>query len=469
MKKFLSISLITSSLLFGFEFVDAEKDIKRIMPESIDNGVVLSYYDSIKDAKDGVVNISTEKKIKSPMGNFKGSFGDPLFDQIFNEFFGQMVPKDRVERSLGSGVVVSEDGYIITNNHVIDGAETIIVTLPNDKKEYKAKLIGKDPKSDLAVIKIDISNLKPLKMADSSNLREGDIVFAIGNPFGVGETVTKGIISALNKSGIGINDYENFIQTDASINPGNSGGALVDSRGALIGINTAIISKSGSSSGVGFAIPSNTVKHIASSLINNGKVERGYLGVTLTDLSSDMQPFYKTTEGALILGVEKGSPADLAGIKRSDLIIAINGEKIGNSNDLKNKIGSITPNSIIKVTYERDKRVLTTDLKLSKLNDDVTLGGQNSLIDGLSVENLDNNLKQKFKIDERINGVLVVNVEPNSKAFEFGFFVGDVIVQIENMEITNIETLTNTLKQFKGAKKRVYVNRRGIPKILVID
>ncbi|MFA6685778.1 MAG: trypsin-like peptidase domain-containing protein, partial [Arcobacteraceae bacterium] len=279
MKQFVKLvtALFLTINLNAVNIQDAPSDFVREMPKQ---GVIASYYDAVKDAKKAVVNISTQKTVKqADIREQMPFFNDPLFREFFKGF-GDVVPQDRIQRSLGSGVIVSSDGYIITNSHVVDGADEITVTLAGDSTtEHKAKLIGTDPKSDVAVIKIEQKNLPFIQFANSNKVREGDVVFAIGNPFGVGETITSGIVSALNKSGVGINAYENYIQTDASINPGNSGGALVDSRGALVGINTAIISRSGGNVGIGFAIPSNMAKSIATSLVKDGVVKRGYLGV----------------------------------------------------------------------------------------------------------------------------------------------------------------------------------------------
>ena len=267
--KTLLLGTLLVSNVFAFEVSELPNITARETPD-ISQNKIYSFYDSIKEAKKGVVNISTQKKIKA--ANIQGHplLNDPFFKQFFGDAFGAIIPKDRIERSLGSGVIISSDGYIVTNNHVVEGADKIIVALPDTNKEYEAKIIGRGGKSDLAIIKIKAKNLPFLKFASSDDLQVGDVVFAIGNPFGVGESVTQGIISALNKSGIGINDYENFIQTDASINPGNSGGALVDSRGGLIGINTAILSRTGGEYGIGFAIPPSMVAKISKALIVDG-------------------------------------------------------------------------------------------------------------------------------------------------------------------------------------------------------
>ena len=282
MKKVWLIStVLAASLMAGSIGFKEAPHAERVMPES---GKILSFNKAIEHAGKCVVNISAKKRVRQ---NIPQAFMDPFFREFFNMPFGQMMPRERVQRSLGSGVIVSSNGYIITNNHVIDGADEVHVTLPGSSKDYMAEVIGSDPKTDIAVIKIDAKDLPAIMLGDSDELKTGDLVFAIGNPFGVGESVSQGIISALGKDSVGINQYENFIQTDAAINPGNSGGALVDSRGVLIGINSSIITRSGANNGIGFAIPVNMVKRVATQLIEHGKVEYGYLGVSISDLTHD--------------------------------------------------------------------------------------------------------------------------------------------------------------------------------------
>lgn len=445
---------------------------KRVMPD-VSNSTVFSFHEAIKDAKDAVVNISTQKRIRfnQHQNPFLPFMQDPMFRQFFGDMFDQIIPRDRVERSLGSGVIISKDGYIVTNNHVINNADEVIVTLPNDKNEYKAKIIGKDPRTDLAVIKIDAKNLKYVKFADSNDLKEGDIVFAIGNPFGVGETVTQGIVSALNKSGIGINDYENFIQTDAAINPGNSGGALIDTRGALVGINTAIISQSGGNVGIGFAIPSNMVKKIVTQLVDKGEVERGYLGVSIQDVNEKLKDFYGIQDGALILAIEPDSPAHKAGLKKGDLIIEVNDKKINNSADLKNEIGSFSPGDKISITYLRDKKRYTTTVELTKFLDErssINRGLGSEAFEGLEVSELSNELRSRYKIPKSVIGVIITGVKEGSNAFEAGFNEGDVITQVEQNQITNIKDLKEAIRKYGNTKKRVYINRRGLDMVLVL-
>lgn len=470
MKKTVIFSIFLASVMFAgnIDFNEADKNVERINPLVNSENKIISFNSSITNAKKSVVNIATSQTIKASQNQIDPFFNDPFLNDFFKFNFG--IPKtDRKAKSLGSGVIISNDGYIVTNNHVVENADEIIVTLSESDKEFKAKLIGNDPKTDIAIIKIDKKDLTAIKFGDSGELLEGDMVFAIGNPFGVGETITQGIISALNKNNIGLNQYENFIQTDASINPGNSGGALVDSRGALIGINSAILSSSGGNNGVGFAIPSNMVKNIASKLIKDGKIERGYIGVMISNLNEDQKEIYKNEEGALIASVEKNSPADKAGLKRGDLIVKINDKSIKNANELKNIIGSMSPGETIEVQYERAKDTKTAKIKLDNM-DSSTLAENTeskSSIEGLKLSNLTNELKRQYNIQSDIKGVIITNVEKGSKAEDYGFERGDIIMQIAQKEIKTIADIDEAIKSNKG-KKIVWVLRNEIPLGIVI-
>lgn len=474
MKK-LSILVIPFVFLSAFNFQEMPAVTQRNNASTSQNSIY-SYSNAINEVKKSVVNISTQKKIANNIGEHP-MFNDPLFRQFFGDLYNNM-PKDRVERSLGSGVIISSDGYIVTNNHVIDGADKILVSLPdNSKKEYEAKIIGKDPRSDLAVIKINAKNLPFAKLGDSNDLMIGDVVFAIGNPFGVGETVTQGIVSALNKTEMGINDYENFIQTDASINPGNSGGALVDSRGALIGINTAILSRTGGNHGIGFAIPSDMVKRITSVLIEKGSIERGFLGVGIQDVTDNLSNLYNGKIGAVLINVDSNSAAAKAGLKVWDLIIAVNNKTISSASELKNIIGSFSPNEVVTIKYIRDKKEYTAKVKLDRLENNETAQIDNTQNNnttanknyGLSVENITNQMRQANRLSSNFNGVIITNVVENSKAYEAGFEKGDVIFQIEDMSINNVKDFNNAMKKYQNKAKRMLVYKRDGVRTIVLN
>ncbi len=469
-KKFLLASTLIASQLFAqsIEFNMAEKNPNRVSPNSANE--ILSFNNSIKNSMSSVVNISTKRHISSSMGNLPlQMFNDPFFKRFFGDQFGNQFKQNRVQRSLGSGVIVSDNGYIVTNNHVIENADEITVTIGNDTTEYSAKLIGKDSDSDIAVIKIEAKDLHPIKMGHSRTLKIGDLIFAIGNPFGIGSTVTQGIISALNKNKVGINRYENYIQTDASINPGNSGGALVDSRGALIGINTAIISKSGGNNGIGFAIPVSMVKDVVKKLVSDGKVTRGYLGVSISDLDKNLSKVYNHKKGALVLDVSPDTPASKYGIKRGDLIFAINGKTIKDRTSLQNIIGSFKPNQKINIEIERNKKNLDLDIVLGNRNTLIAVQSSDSkVLGGLRLAKIDNNIRKQFRLGSEAKGILIKNVEPKSKAERRGFQAGDIIIQIEDIEINNFSNVESALRKYKNLHKRVYVNRYGQTLLFVI-
>lgn len=455
MKKLFLLSLIVATFVYakdGVEFKYAPQITERQYPTS--QNKILSYNNILENVRTSIVNISIKKEISGAGLNANPFYNDPFFREFFRGY-GQ-VPQERIEQSLGSGVVVSKDGYIITNNHVVDGANEIIVSIAGGKKEYAAKLIGKDEKSDLAIIKIEAKDLNAITFFNSDEVKVGDVVFALGNPFGVGETITQGIVSATGRSGMGIVEYEDFIQTDASINPGNSGGALINSAGQLIGINSAIISKSGGNVGIGFAIPSNMVIMVATSLIDNGKYTRAYLGVNISDIDSDMSTLYNNNYGALITGVEENSPAAKAALKRGDLIIAIDDKKITSASELKNTVGAFAPSKEVSVKYLRDKKILTTKVALGTNEKSITNGELE--YKGLKLGLLNKMQKEQKSISA--NGVFVIDVDEKSEAFKAGIRKNDLIIQIENSEIS-------TLEEFKKAtdskeKKRIFLYRQGI-------
>lgn len=463
-KKLLIISTILATQLFAktIDFEMMDKNPVRVAPNSTNE--ILSFNSSIKNSVNSIVNISAKRHVDTSLETLPlQMFNDPFFKRFFGDQFGNQLKQNRVQRSLGSGVIVSKDGYIVTNNHVIENAEEITVTIGDDTTEYNAKLIGRDADSDIAVIKIESNvSLNPIKLGDSNSLLVGDVIFAIGNPFGIGSTVTQGIISALNKNKVGINRYENYIQTDASINPGNSGGALVDSRGALIGINTAIISKSGGNNGIGFAIPVAMVKDVVEKLVADGKVTRGYLGVAIADMDSELSKVYKRKEGALILDISAETPAAKYGLKRGDLIYAINGKEIKDRSSLQNTIASFKPDEKIKIDLERDGKDMSLNIVLGDRTSLVQIqSDNNTFLGGLKLSQIDAETQKQFRLSSDTTGILISDVEPKSKAEKAGFQAGDVIIQIEDVEIKNFTNIETALKRYNNKYKRVYVNRYG--------
>src|SRR5579863_2691898 len=299
----------------------------------------------IKPALPAVVNIRTSKLVKPQANQMSPFFNDPFFRQFFGNQFGNGTPHAEREQALGSGVIITQDGTILTNNHVIDGASDIKVQL-SDKREFQAKLVGTDPKTDVAVLKINASGLPTLPLGDSTTLHVGDLVFAIGDPFGIGETATMGIVSATGRGGLGIENYEDFIQTDASINPGNSGGAMIDLHGNLVGINTAILTGGGGGNqGVGFAIPISLAKNVMDQIMTHGKVVRGYLGVYIQDVGPDVAKAFGLEQagGALIGDVSPNTPASRAGLKKGDIILKLNGEPVDSRNQLTLRVSQTPP------------------------------------------------------------------------------------------------------------------------------
>ncbi|SFM27164.1 Do family serine endopeptidase [Nitrosomonas communis] len=320
-----------------------------------------SFYAAAEIAMPSVVNVFTSKEIKMPSHPL---LDDPMFQRFFGERFES---RPRRSSSLGSGVIVSPEGYILTNHHVVEAASEIQVALV-DGRNAKARIIGSDPESDLAVLKIDLDNLPSITFGQSEQARVGDIVLAIGNPFGVGQTVTMGIIGALGRTQVGINTFENFIQTDAAINPGNSGGALTDTAGNLIGINTAIYSRTGGSLGIGFAIPAIAAKQIMEQIIETGNVIRGWLGVSMQDITPELAESFRLKKpgGALVAGVLRNGPADEAGIKPGDILLAMDGKAIAGSSEMLNLVAALTPGKTIVLTILRNNSERSVKVKVGK-------------------------------------------------------------------------------------------------------
>ncbi len=422
-----------------------------------------------KKVSPAVVFIKVEKDVKMPSNAFGGI--DPFGDEFFKQFFGpnwhpsrpQPAPQ-RKYRSVGqgSGFIISKDGYILTNNHVAGDADSVSVTLL-DGREFKAKVVGTDPHTDVAVIKIKANNLPVVQLGNSDALEPGEWVLAIGNPFGLSHTVTAGIVSAKGRSGVGVTDYENFIQTDAAINPGNSGGPLVDLDGKVVGINTAIYTRNGGYMGIGFAIPINMAKNVSQQIIKYGHVTRGYVGVIISPVDSDMAKALgmKKPMGIIVNQVSKDSPAQKAGLKQGDIIIALNGKPIKEMGPFRNKIAMTEPGKTVKLTVLRGSRRKTISVKIGKLTDDklasLTPGGgyggsSASSLDklGLTVQNLTSDLAQQFGYDSNQHGVIISAVEQGSDAEAKGIQAGDLIIQVNHQKVNNINDLKRALRRSRN-------------------
>ena len=342
---------------------DALVEMREAEPSSASAGGVRtsSYSEAVRRAVPAVVSIFTSKEVKRPRNPF---LNDPMFRQFFGERF-----EDEAQRAfgLGSGVIISSQGYILTNQHVVEAADEIEVALADGKK-FVAKVVGSDPESDLAVLKVDARDLPAITLGQADNLRVGDVVLAIGNPLGVGQTVTMGIVSALHRTGLSINTFENFIQTDAAINQGNSGGALIDASGNLVGINTAILSQTGGSIGIGFAIPVSTAKLVMEQLIATGAVTRGWVGVELQEITADLADSLKlaTAAGVLVAGVQRGSPADRAGIKPGDIIMLVDGKQAKDPDSMRNLIVALIPGKQATLKLKRGQDDIELQVKVGK-------------------------------------------------------------------------------------------------------
>jgi len=468
MQKSLLLSILLSVTVIAgtITFENAPSNPEHRLPHG--KNEILSFHEILKDSMNAVVNISTKTIIQNNQ-SYNRLFDDPFFKQFFGDrgIQRQQQGPTKRENSLGSGVIVSKDGYIVTNNHVIAEADEITVAINGSSKEYQAKIIGKDKDSDLAVIKIEAQNLQAIKLSTVDEVKLGDVVFAIGNPFGVGQTVTQGIISALNKSGVGINKYENFIQTDASINPGNSGGALIDSRGALIGINSAILSQTGGNHGIGFSIPVDMVKDIVSKLIKDGKVSRGFMGVNISEVTPNLEKLYNHKEGAIITDIKPHSPAEKAKLKRGDLIYAVNGKKVKGPNALQRIITSFSPNETIKLSIERDKTTFSKELTLVNLDGSTSTMGNLTKVEGFRLAELSPELRQTHQLGQNVTGAYIEGVLERSQSDMSGFEAGDVIIQVENISINSVKDAVKAFKTYEGRTKRVYVNREGFIILLV--
>ncbi|MDB6116926.1 MAG: protease Do, partial [Verrucomicrobiaceae bacterium] len=434
----------------------------------------------IKKVAPSVVKISVSSQAKaSPAGMPEGM---PDLRQFFgggNGGFdlrgGQRQLRMPKQQGVGSGVIVTSDGYVLTNNHVVENADEIKVSL-NDGRDFTGKVIGRDPKTDVAVIKIEGTGLPAVTFADSDKIEVGDMVLAIGNPFGIGQTVTTGIVSAKGRATMGL-DYEDFIQTDAAINPGNSGGALVDIDGRLVGMNTAILSRSGGNQGIGFAVPTNLARWVMESLVSSGHVERGFLGVNIQDLTPELAKEFKLEQakGALVAEVTPGSPAEKAGVKSGDLITAFNGKDVADSRHLKLQVGATLPNSSVPVKLLRNGTTTTLTVKVEALpgdkladNSSTDSNAEDSL-HGVAVADLDSATREQLKVPAKINGAVVTQVEEDSAAYEAGIREGDVITEINHVAIKNAEQAVAECAKPSSKRTLVKVWSHGSSRYVVVD
>lgn len=470
-----TISLLLSTGIFGViaftadspseksEAILAKVQIDRAPLDRENPDRVTSYADVLDEVRPAVVSVFSTRVVREREGH-------PLFgDELFERFFG--VPRDpggrqREQRrqGLGSGVIVTENGYLLTNNHVIEGADEIRVAL-TDGREFDAEMVGTDPKTDIAILKIEAEDLPVARLTDSDNIRVGDVTFALGNPLGVGQTVTMGIVSATGRRQIGIlgqGGYEDFIQTDAAINQGNSGGPLVDGDGRVIGINTAILSRSGGNIGIGFAIPANLAANVMESLIRTGTVERGFLGVNPQDLTSELAEDFDIPDGrgVLIAYVVPDSPADKAGLEPGDVVLRVNDRRVTSASELRLRISQMTPGSAISLEIVRDGETQTIELDLGRLDDDALVAGgqeQGELLSGVLVAPLTPETRRDFDLPDDLSGILVVEVAGDSPHVD-QIPAGAVIVEINRQPV---ESVRSARQLIRPGRNNMRINFRG--------
>ena len=452
-----------------------------------DRNVGLTFAPIVKKATPAVVNISSTINARDRR-NSGSRRQQPSMEDFFGEFFGSPFggrggPSPEPPRrrgGLGSGVIVTADGYILTNNHVVEDADQVKVAL-SDRREFDAKVVGTDPQTDIAVLKINASSLPVLPMSDSSKAQIGDIALAIGNPFGLRQTVTMGIIGATGRSGLNIEQYEDFIQTDAAINPGNSGGALVNSGGQLSGINTAILSSGGGNQGIGFAIPINLAREVMDQLIKTGKVTRGYMGVGIQDVTPELAREFKlkNPSGVLITRVEPGEPGEKAGLQVGDVVTAVEGSPVVDSNALRLRVSRSAPGSTVRLTVNRNGTDTEVPVTLAQLRAGNQSGGDEPGRDGerggnpsalgVAVDDITPEVARQLQRPANAGGVVVTNVSPDSPASEAGLRRGDVIQQVDRKNVSNAREFEQAVRQSTGDSVLLLVNTRGAVRFIVID
>jgi serine protease Do len=445
-------------------------------PHQTREGITTTFAPVVEKVAPSVVTVFTTQTIS------RGQTGFSLSDDVLRQFFGGSAPQRQGKQTLqglGSGVIVSTDGYILTANHVVSGADEIMIGFGNDLRRFKAKKIGTDPGTDVALLKIDDNNLPAITFADSDKARAGDIVLAIGNPFGLRQTVTMGIISAVGRGGMGIVDYENFIQTDAAINMGNSGGALVDTEGRLLGINSAIFTRSGGNQGIGFAIPANLAREVMQSLRDKGRVVRGYIGTSVQVLTPEIADAMKLKgqpTGALVGEVEANAPAAKAGIKTGDVITAVNGKKVNDPRELRLMIGSMAPGTTAHLEVNREGQTKTFDVQLGEMP--ATAAGENTetsgeepaqpekttVFGGVAVTNVTDDIRTALNLPKEVQGAVIADIDADSPAGKAGLREGDVIQEVNKQPVKSAKDLLAISKKLKPNDKiliRVYSQGRS--------
>jgi len=445
-------------------------------PLDRDETLRVSYSSVVKKTSPSVVFVFSSKTVK-----MDSRMAPYLNDPRFRRFFGVpdqpngQAPRERKQQGLGSGVIISSDGYILTNNHVIDGADEVKVAFGDPQVEFEATVIGRDPKTDVAVLKIEAENLPAATLADSDGVEVGDTVFAIGNPFGIGMTVTHGIVSAIGRGGLRADAYENFIQTDAAINPGNSGGALVDSLGRLIGINTAILSRSGGFNGVGFAIPVNTARSLAEQLVSTGKISRGFIGVQTQGLTPELAEQFEVKSGALVTEISPDSPAEEAGFQSGDIITKVNGKDVLDPRRLQLAVIALAPGTEVEVEYVREGKTKTVEFVLGELptttlaGDDAYLDNDVGVLNGVSVDDITPQIRQQFRLPKTLEGAFITSVDPDSASGRVGIREGDVLLSLDRQRVLDASEAVELSEEIEGPKVLVRLWREGTSRYIVVD
>ena len=434
-------------------------------PSPAREGIITTFAPIVEKVAPSVVTVFTTQTVSRGLTSF------PFSDDTLRQFFGGQSPQRQGKQTLqglGSGVIVSQDGYILTANHVVSGADEIMVGLGTELRKYKAKKVGTDPGTDVALLKIEEKNLPAIAFADSEKARAGDIVLAIGNPFGLRQTVTMGIISAVGRGGMGIVDYENFIQTDAAINMGNSGGALVDTEGRLLGINTAIFSRSGGNQGVGFAIPANLARDVMQSLREKGRVVRGYIGASVQTLTPELAEAMKLKgqlTGALVGEVTPKSPSEKAGMKTGDVITSVNGKKISDSREVRLMIGSMAPGTKVQIEVNREGESKNINVELAEMPageaeegaettpEESAQPGKATVFGGVAVADVTDDIRNALNLSKDVKGSVIAEIDADSPAAKAGLREGDVIQEVNKQPVRNAKDLVAISKKLKPNEK----------------